>query len=264
MILRNHHDRYKQRSQSQRRQFLFLIVALIAICTLAYNMGQLRNENLVKRYQTEWQTLQARAERAEATKIDLETNLQTLSLAHQQLEDTYKKDIPQGDLGLLTSLIKEQLDKGTSVDRLAFVIRQAQPPQNCTQPVSKRFILQTPHYKGPKSSVSFADGTITVTGDGIANQSTDGTADAWFDPGKRVRIIFTQLGGQAKVVDGLLPLHHTIIINSKEHRFTVSEGPRSFVLITADQCDYPLALQKLDQRKKLLEQTKPQSQSPTE
>ena len=253
MILRNHHDRYKARGRQQMRQVFFVVLLFVAASIAAYNLGQLHQKNLVKRYESDWQTLEARAEKAEAAKIDLQTNLQTLGMAHQQLEDTYKKDVPQGDLGLLTSLIKEQLDKGTSVDRLAFVIRQAQPPQNCTSPIAKRFILQTPNYKGPKSSVSFADGAITLTGSGSANQATDGTVEAWFDPGKRVAITFTQLGGQQKTVAGLLPLHHTIIINGKENRFTVSEGPRSFVLITADQCDYPLALQKLDQRKKLLQ-----------
>lgn len=118
------------------------------------------------------------------------------------------------------------------------IIRAAQPPQNCSQAVNKRFVLSTPSYKGPQSGVTFADGTVTVSGSGDSSISSKQEKEAWFDPGKPITVVFTVIGGKKETKTGLLPLHHTIILGNKEYRFTISEGPRSFIVISSDYCDY--------------------------
>ena len=175
----------------------------------------------------------------EQIKTDLQAKYQTLSIQYQQLAERYNRDLPQGDLAQLTALLKEQLAKGTPPKRLAQILRSAQPPQNCSDTVNKRFILSTPIYKGPQSAITFADGAITVTGSGEPSINSKRSKEAWFDPGKPVTITFQIIGGKKEEKTGLLPLHHSVIVQNREYRFTISEGPRSFIIITSDSCDYP-------------------------
>lgn len=237
-ILRSHHDRYRQRARESLRNNSLIILALIVALLIGYVGGNKKYEQNMRQMSQQSKEMQRSVENAEAQSTRARAEYQTLAIKYQQLENQYKRDIPQGDLALLNALVKEQLDKGLTVERMIQVIRAAQPPRNCTQPQNKRFILSTPAYKGPKSAITFADGAITVTGSGEPSINTSQEKEAWFDPGKPVNITFNVIGGKKETKTGLLPMHHTIITRGKEYRFTISEGPRSFITISGDSCDY--------------------------
>ncbi len=238
--LRSHRDRYRQKSREKFFRNLLLIGFLVGIFVAGYHYGARQSQNKIRNLKFTVQELQTEHQSIQEEIITLRANNQTLTIKNKELTERYNRDIPKGDLGLLSALAQEQLKKGINVERLAFVIRQAQPPQNCTNPEKKRFILKTPIYKGPQSSVSFANGAITITGSGEATITETGQKEAWFDAGKPVIIKFTKLGGKADVKESLLPIHHTIILGDREHRFTVAKGPRSFVTVTTDSCDYTI------------------------
>ena len=238
-ILRSHRDRYRQKSRENFYRSLAVFSCLSAALIVGYVGGQKKQEQEVRQLTQQTEQFRQQKETAETESSKLRSSYQTLSIKFQQLTDQYARDVPHGDLGLLSSLVKEQLDKGLAVERMAQIIRSAQPPQNCSQAINKRFIVSTPNYTGPESVITFADGVITVKGSGESSINNKKDKEAWFDPGKPVTITFTIIGGKSETKTGLLPLHHTIIYKNKEYRFTVSEGPRSFVSIASDNCDYP-------------------------
>lgn len=80
---------------------------------------------------------------------------------------------------------------------------------------------------------------MTVTGEGAPSVSVAGQPEAWYDPGKPVKVIFTEIGGKQTIKEGLLPVQHALVVGSKEYRFTVAAGDRSFIVVTSDSCDYP-------------------------
>ncbi len=244
-ILRSHHDRYKQRNREGFFRGVSLVAILAAASMLGYYAGTKKNEQDKRQIEIHNVDLQQQTESAEQTRTSLQAKYQTLVIQYQQLAEKYKRELPQGDLPLVTTLAKEQLDKGMAPNRLVQIIRSAQPPQNCSEAVSKRFILSTPVYKGPQSAITFADGAITVTGNGEPSANNRRNKEAWFDPGKPVSMVFHVIGGKKDEKTGLLPLHHTIIVQNREYRFTVSEGPRSFVVVTSDSCDYPESIMQL-------------------
>ena len=86
--------------------------------------------------------------------------------------------------------------------------------------------------------MGFADGRITVTGEGKNAVSPDGLPEGWFDPAQELSINLTTIGGESASVAGLLPLHTSLILGTDEYRFTVVEGAQSFVEVTADRCDF--------------------------
>lgn len=237
-ILRSHHDRYRQRAKDNLYRNVSIIIALTFAASLGYIAGGKKHDQESRQLIQQNTELKEIASVSEEKSTLAEANYQTLVIKYRQLENQYNRDVPQGDFGLVTALVKEQLDKGLSMERMVQIIRAAQPPRNCSQAQNKRFILSTPAYKGPESGVTFADGAITVSGNGEPSINNKREKEAWFDPGKPVDITFTVIGGKKEVKTGLLPLHHTIIMRDKEYRFTISEGPRSFIVISGDHCDY--------------------------
>jgi hypothetical protein len=237
-ILRSHRDRHRQRERQDFYRGLMIIGSFIIAVLIGYVGGQKKHEQQIRHLIEQNKELKESSAQSEQNAMHVQADLQTEVTKYQQLETQYNRDVPQGELGLLTALVKEQLDKGFSFDRMVQIIRAAQPPQNCAQAVSKRLILSTPAYKGPNSAVTFADGTITVNGSGEPGISSDQQKQAWFDPGKPVTVNFLMVGGKKESKTGLLPLHYTIILRNKEYRFTISEGPRSFIVISGDNCDY--------------------------
>jgi len=237
-ILRSHHDRYRQRAREGLYRNAMITASIIAALLIGYVGGNKKSEQETRQLVGQAKEIQASAAQAEQQSTKAQADYQTLNIKYQQLESQYARDVPQGDLGLLTALVKEQLDKGMPVDRMIQIIRAAQPPRNCSPSQNKRFILSTPAYKGPDGAITFADGAITVTGNGEPSINSKQEKEAWFDPGKPVHITFSVIGGKKETKTGLLPIHHTIILRDKEYRFTISEGPRSFISVSSDNCDY--------------------------
>lgn len=139
----------------------------------------------------------------------------------------------------LIELMHKQLDEGMDPKRLAFFIRSARPPHNCSEPETEHFVIATPAYVGPESSVRVADGAIVIKGAGASAKNAEGAAEVWYDPSKAIAVEFVLFGGKTEQRKGVMPLYHSVVAGGREYRFTIEEGARSFAKVTYDSCDYP-------------------------
>ena len=156
------------------------------------------------------------------------------------LQARYDRDAPQGELRELHRRMVGLIDSGVPQERIAALLSHAEARPQCQDgPVTRRFILPVSATRGVNNAVGFADRTITVTGRGAPVRSEDGNPEAWFDPAEPVTLHFTLVGGRRKEISGRLPLHHSLVLEGREHRFTARPGPRSFVLVTWVGCELP-------------------------
>lgn len=231
--------RSKRRAAERKRKVIMVIVFLFSICGFSFWWGGENVRSSEVAYKQQAIELREVNKGLEKKITDLESTVQTTNVRYQQLESKYQQEVPQGEFRKLTDLVKKRLDAGIKAERLYFIIDQARPPKNCTAPQAKRFVVKTPVYSGPHGTVAFANGAITVTGEGQSAVSQQGYPEAWYDPGKEVDVKFIEIGGKETVKKGLLPIQHSMILGNKEYRFTVAAGERSFISVTSDSCDYP-------------------------
>lgn len=234
----NPHTRYKERA-AQRLSGLLGILAVILISILlgfwlgkqfgAANAISLKSE--VKTLTTERDTLQDKV-------TELSATTQTANKRYEQLQEKVESILPAGPMQDLVTLVREQLDQGMNAERLSFVIRSARPPTGCTEPKSKRFVIDTPTYNGPTSFASVADGAIKVTGNGQSAKNKQNLPEAWYDPSKAVNVTITH-GDKREVKEGVLPIRYSTVLGNREYRFTIEAGARSFAKVVYDSCAYP-------------------------
>lgn len=216
-----------------------VVAFVLAVALFSYQMGieqlkgrdaSLRDEvNTLSRQRTELELLASQMQHAART---AEAKL-------AEAEARLSRDVPTGDRARLLQLVTDRLKGGMDANRLAFVIQNAQSQRNCQQPENKRFVIATPLMKTGVRGVGFANGTITVTGEGVSARDGQGNPESWFDPGQPVTIKIIAIGGKENVVSGPLPLHKSVVIDSNEYRFTFAAGSRSFVDVTSDRCPFP-------------------------
>ena len=169
---------------------------------------------------------------------ELRSEAQTANTRYEQIKAEYNAVLPEGPIQDLTKLLREQLEQGMAPERLSFVIKSARPPTGCTEPETKRFVVSTPNYAGPDSSASVADGTVIVKAKGVSAFSKDGKAEAWYDPAQNVEVSFTSAAG-TEVKKGPFPIRHSVVVDTREYRFTIEEGAKSFARVVFDSCAYP-------------------------
>lgn len=219
---------------------MFFLAILVVVSAFAYRFGEQKSRRPFDHL--EEQVAQLQAEKAESV-LKAEELSAALEDARGQiaaLETRYTNEVRDDTVKGLLARINEKLDAGVKPDRLAFVIGAAASPRDCdAQPSSKRFIVQTPFYEGPAGSVTFGAGAFTVTGTGQPAKDSRGNSEAWFDPAQPVTIRFAHISGQTQEVVGTLPLQKSIVVGDSEFRFSVTKGPRSFVLVAGDRCRYP-------------------------
>lgn len=190
--------------------------------------------------------LEQRVKALEAERAELQDSVTALgaeaataAMRLEDLQETFEEAVPAGPVEGLISLVRKQVEEGMDPERMAFLIRSARPPRNCTEPVAESFVVSTPAYEGPEGQADIADGAILIKGSGSSARNEKGENEAWYDSGKPVDLVFTIGGDKVLKKSGAMPIYQTIIHGDKEYRFTVSEGARSFAKVTYDSCDYP-------------------------
>lgn len=197
-------------------------------------------------------TREAAALRAEMavltdTVTDLEQSNTGLRLAleeqqrrHRELAEQYQRDVPNETIQRVLELARGRLEAGVEAERLEELVAAIEPEWQCEgEPDSRRFVVQTPTTSGANDAVGFADGFITVTGTGVSTLNTEGQPLAWFDPAEPVTLVFTLIGGDATDITGILPLHHSVVVDQTIHRFSIVAGETSFVNVVGIPCTYP-------------------------
>ena len=171
---------------------------------------------------------------------DLQAQLDSAKRSASDWQKKYETDVPTGALKDVLDLASGKLDSGVEMDRLRFLIDSAQNERSCDKaPVTKRFFVGTDLYSGANDSVTFAKSAITITAKGESAKDAAGNVEAWYDAAQPLNVNFTLLGGKNIEESGKLPLHRSVVINNSEYRFSLTEGPRGFVIISGDRCDYP-------------------------
>ena len=179
--LHDYERRRRRRFWGSTVKFLLVLGVLLAIGLFAYQMGveqvKGRESGLLAEntqlIQTNGELSRSRGSRTAAQNAEAKA---------AELEARLARELPTGDLARLTELARERLAAGVEAKRLVFVLSQIRTPRACEKPENKRFILPTPIYKGPNSTVGFANGAITVSGAGAAARSATGNVEGWFDP----------------------------------------------------------------------------------
>ncbi len=236
----NPRNRYRDRAIQRFNKSIFMFVLLAASFGLGFFIG---GQNAVVQNGTLKMELSDTTTRLKSLQDELTTvraEAQTATSRLEQLKTQYEKDIPQeGPMREIVDLVRKQIDDGMAPDRLAFVLRSARPPRNCSDPSNKRFIIKTPAYKGVESVVTVGEGAVVVSGVGASARSREGQLESWFDPTQPINVAFKTSAGDIEKKSGVLPIQHSVISNGKEYRFTLAEGEKSFVKVTFDSCDYP-------------------------
>ncbi len=219
---------------------LLLLAALLAVGVFAYETGATRTQHRIGRMEQRLAAQDADILRLEAEISELDRRRLAAVQNEKALRARYDRDVPTGERKALYEMLLERIDAGLDTARIAFLLREADPEPACDpEPVTKRFVLATPLHDGANASAQFAEGAITVTGEGEAELTEAGLPQAWFDPAAAVRLRFTLIGGDATEAEGKLPLDHSLRFAGNEYRFAARAGPRSFIHITALRCDFP-------------------------
>jgi hypothetical protein len=229
--------RYRRRAAESRRRAFFAMTVLALTATLSYRWGVSNVRSGETAYKAQAEKLQAEKDAIQQTITSLRSEAESANVRYQQLEERYQQEVPTGAYKQVADAVKKRLDAGIQPQRLLALVQSVRPPKNCTPPVTKRFVMQTPVYKGPHGNVSFGNGAVTVAGQGEPAVGRSGSVEAWYDPGKPVTITFTQTGGKETVKKGLLPIEYATVVGNTEYRFTVAAGERSFISVTSDSCD---------------------------
>lgn len=214
-------------------RWVLAVAAVVGAGAFAYEIGSSREQHLLTDLHAQIDDLSVQLSALRQQNTDLQAGVMVVE---EHLRDA-KMEIPSGPVADLLDRVREKLDAGVEIQRLQFLINAAANTPRCSeQPVSKRFMVQTLLFAGANDSVAFADGTITVTARGESVVNAEGKAEAWFDAAKPIELILTMIGGRVIEVSGKLPLHTSVIVGDREHRFTAAAGPQGFVQITAKRC----------------------------
>ena len=235
----NPHDRYRRRAATRTTNFMTACFIVLLIFVVGFWFGKQNAGQQERILKKRVDALTEQNQEMEQSLVEMRSEAQTAGMRYEQLKTTYDEEVPEGPVRELLSLVRKQLEEGRDPERLAFLIRSARPPRNCSDIETRRFVVATPTNKGPQSSISVADGAITVSGSGVSARNDKGNPEAWFDSTKAVTLGFKGLDGVSEKKKGVFPLHHSMVVGAREYRFTVTQGARSFAKVTYDSCDYP-------------------------
>jgi len=231
---------YETRSRRVRRmrwaavRWILAGAAVAGAAAFAYEVGSSREEHQLIELRAQIDDLSVRLGALQQRNTELQAGVMVVE---ERLRDA-QKEIPRGPVADLLDRVQAKLDAGVDIERLRFLVNAAANSPHCSEkPVGKRFMVQTLLFAGANDSVVFADGTITVTARGESAVDADGKAEAWFDPAQPIKLILTLIGGKVSEVSGKLPLHTSVVVGEREHRFTATAGSQGFVQITGERCE---------------------------
>jgi hypothetical protein len=235
----NPKDRYRQRTVQRISAFLVIVMVMGCSWLVGYYLGKERalQESVFLKKEAAGFSVERAA--LEKTITELRTEARTATLRYEELNKTYQETVPEGPVRELLELVSNQLKEGMTPERLAFVIRSARPPRNCTDPETQRFIVSTPLYTGTESKANIGQGSILIKASGVSAKNEKGDKEAWYDASKAVNIEFIVRDGKTEKKQGMMPISHSIVAGGREYRLTIAEGARSFAKVTFDSCDYP-------------------------
>ena len=236
---------FDDRGRRRRRRGIFRIIVkwLVVLALIvgagfyAYDIGTKLAREDVRRMEDRMTELRDENSRLRTELAGQQAALRTERDRAAQLQERYARDVPAANEQAVMALVRKRVGEGVTPARLAEVVAGARNEAACPDPAAtRRFVVQSPLYRGPNDAVSFADGTIVITASGESAKNAQGQPEAWYDPALPVKVRFTHVGGQAIDAEGPLPLHRTILAGGWEYRFSLVAGNRAFANITVQRC----------------------------
>lgn len=227
--------RDRDRSRRVRRAVVKLAVGMALLGSSAYyafDHGRQLSAAEAAAARAEARGLAEAARRHEEQAAELRASLAAAEAGAQHYRQLYEEVAPDSVREILAQA-KTKIAEGIPAERIAFLVGQAQQPQDCAAVDTRRFLVRTENYDGANTWVRFDD-VVTVSATGAAGE--DGRA-GWYDPAKEVTVSFAPLGGRPQQVSGKLPMQHALVFKNKEYRFAVVPGRRGFVEVSADWCE---------------------------
>jgi hypothetical protein len=233
----------QRRRQNLRRTIIRWILGLVLVVILgveAYNTGSDLAQGEVVQLDEQIAGLNKRIAILERKLADEQVTVSAERSKAGEWRRRYEASVPAKRIVAMMDLVSTQLQAGVDESRLTFLINSAQNPRTCdNKPKTKRFIAQTPFYKGANDSVGFHNNTVTVTAVGEAAVNAAGQPEGWYDPAKPVTLRVAIIGGEISEKAGKLPLQHAVVVGKNEFLLSAVAGAKGFVKVTADRCDYP-------------------------
>lgn len=246
MQIYNPSDRYRQRKKNQVLSLASRLVLFVFAAFVGYLIAGQGDVKRLANLQAQNELLQEERATLQAALMELKTSERTANMKFQQLQESARGILDDAALQEIVGLVRTQLDKGMSPERLKMAVRASKPPSNCSDAKVDRFVVSTPNYQGEANAFSVASGAIKISANGRSAKGSSGKNEAWFDPKKPIDIVFDvrppAATGQKDILQKkrkTLPFYHTVVVGKREYRFTISEGAQSFAKVTFDSCDYP-------------------------
>lgn len=239
MSLYDSERRYRRRVWGGVIRFVIFVGVVVAAAMTAYEFGAEDIQGERRLYQAQLAEFEQAWGTAEQEAADLRVEVEKARLAVREWERRYETDVPTGTRLELLDLVTERLAAGVDPERLAFLIKAAEDKRECEEIETKRFLVRTPLYDGANTAVTFANDAVAVTGSGESETTDAGLPQAWYDPQKPVRLVFTRIDGQQTLISGILPLQQSVVHDGVEHHFMVKPGARGFAQVAAERCAYP-------------------------
>jgi outer membrane murein-binding lipoprotein Lpp len=219
---------------------ILVLVLLLTAGLFAYETGQIAARMPMTKLEKQVAELNQTLAALQQKNAELAADAEAARQSEAQLQNRYQEEVPSGQSKELFEILRERMAAGVETKRLAFVIESTGNIRTCDKkPVTKRFLVQTPLYRGANDSVTFGGEAITVTAKGDNAATADGRAQAWFDPAKPVTVQFAEIGGRTTERSGKLPLQHSVVVGGSEYRFTIQIGPQGFVKVSGERCKFP-------------------------
>ncbi len=232
-------DRVRRRRRALVRRLLGL--ALIGVLGYyGYQAGNMVAESKLDGFNSEIARLENTIAGLEQKLVERRIALKAERRIAREWQRRYQENVLDEQMKALVALIGAKLDAGVDQERLAFLIDAAGNPRTCDgNAKTKRFLVQTPLFKGANDAVGFNSNTITVTAQGYSAVNEAGQREGWYDPAKPITLRFTHIGGEVREKTGKLPLHDSLVVGDDEFRFSAVSGAQGFVKVTGERCDYP-------------------------
>ncbi len=229
---------HRQKARRKLMGNLLLLGALLGMGWMAYGYGERQMAARMGQRVDEVTELTKERDSLRQQVVDLQAAAIVSQQTISELETRYREQIPDDGIGEMVKTLREKLASGVSRERMGIILAAATNPRNCRSRETRRFMLSTTLNQGTDTAATFASGAVTVSGEGLNAVNDQGQKEAWYDPAKKVTIKFRAIGGKVSIAEGVLPLTHTIIDDTLEYRYTIEAGPRGFVAVSGDLCDY--------------------------
>jgi hypothetical protein len=235
----------RQRRRRILRRWVLAPVVLVALLGAAFwfgrEVGGFEADARIGMLESRIGEMEERERAAERLRAQAEQGLAEASAQAQARIESLAARVPRGELGALLDLVRGRLDQGVPPERLRFVLAEAGPVRACREGIAqRRFVPRLPSGVAPLQTVAFLDNRITISATASPALAGDGTPEPGFDAGRKVEIRVLRIGGNIELLEGVLPLGHSVVADGREYRFGFASAANDTMIeVTLQDCAYP-------------------------